>query len=249
LTQFGKIQPGMSAEIIPEQPVGGSYQATVTVVDKVFDAASATIGIRLDLPNPDYILPAGLKCQIRFTHVADGAPRLEPSRMQPATLQADGAPSQQLDGHAAPALPSVHRKQSPVEAEKPQAAAPAEPAASPAVSVVQSVQQDEYGNVQAPRQQLDGNAAPQSPSAKREQNTMAVEQLQAPAAAGQAAPAEQPAPSANPVVQSEQEGGYGEEQAPLPRPKPHVLEVKKGATPVKPKQPALPLAPAAATLP
>jgi len=66
LREFGKIQVGMSAEVIPEQPVGGRYQATVTVVDKVFDAASATIGIRLELPNPDYSLPAGLKCQVHF---------------------------------------------------------------------------------------------------------------------------------------------------------------------------------------
>ena len=66
LSEFGKIRPGMPAEISPEQPVGGTYQAMVTVVDKVFDAASATIGVRLELPNPDYALPAGLKCQVSF---------------------------------------------------------------------------------------------------------------------------------------------------------------------------------------
>ena len=38
----------------------------VTVVDQVFDAASGTIGIRLELSNPDYAIPAGLKCQVRF---------------------------------------------------------------------------------------------------------------------------------------------------------------------------------------
>ncbi len=69
LSEFGKIVPGMPADVIPEQPVGGRYRATVTVVDKVFDAASATIGVRLELPNPDYSLPAGLKCQVRFPGV------------------------------------------------------------------------------------------------------------------------------------------------------------------------------------
>jgi RND family efflux transporter MFP subunit len=69
LSEFGRIRPGMPADVIPEQPVGGRYQATVTIVDKVFDAASATIGVRLELPNPDYILPAGLKCQVRFPGV------------------------------------------------------------------------------------------------------------------------------------------------------------------------------------
>jgi membrane fusion protein (multidrug efflux system) len=38
----------------------------VTVVDKVVDAASGTFGVRLELPNPDLKLPAGLKCTVRF---------------------------------------------------------------------------------------------------------------------------------------------------------------------------------------
>jgi hypothetical protein len=38
----------------------------VTVVDRVVDAASGTFGVRLELPNPDYKLPGGLKCDIRF---------------------------------------------------------------------------------------------------------------------------------------------------------------------------------------
>jgi RND family efflux transporter MFP subunit len=66
LSQFGRIRPGMSAEVYLEAPVGGRYTAIVVVVDQVFDAASATIGIRLELPNPDYALPAGLKCRARF---------------------------------------------------------------------------------------------------------------------------------------------------------------------------------------
>jgi RND family efflux transporter MFP subunit len=66
LSQFGKIHPGTWAEVYPEEPVGGRYRAIVTIVDQVFDAASATIGVRLELPNPDYALPAGLRCQISF---------------------------------------------------------------------------------------------------------------------------------------------------------------------------------------
>ena len=64
VSQFGKIRVGMPGEVDPE--VGGRYAANVTVVDQVFDAASATFGVRLELPNPDYALPAGLKCQVRF---------------------------------------------------------------------------------------------------------------------------------------------------------------------------------------
>ena len=66
LSQFGRIHRGTLAEVYPEDPVGGRYPAIVTVVDQVFGAASGTIGIRLELSNPDYAIPAGLKCQVRF---------------------------------------------------------------------------------------------------------------------------------------------------------------------------------------
>ncbi len=69
LSQFGKINTGMKAEVFPEEPVGGKYSAVVTIVDKVFDAASGTIGIRLELPNPDHKLPAGLRCHVRFAGI------------------------------------------------------------------------------------------------------------------------------------------------------------------------------------
>jgi multidrug efflux pump subunit AcrA (membrane-fusion protein) len=52
--------------VSPEEPVGGEYPATVTVVDRVVDAASGTFGVRLELPNPDRALSAGLKCRVRF---------------------------------------------------------------------------------------------------------------------------------------------------------------------------------------
>jgi HlyD family secretion protein len=63
---LGKIAVGMRAEVQLEAPLGGSHPATVTVVDRVVDAASGTFGVRLELPNADYRLPAGLKCKVRF---------------------------------------------------------------------------------------------------------------------------------------------------------------------------------------
>ena len=63
---LGRITLGMRAEVLPEAPVGGVHAAKVSVVDRVVDAASGTFGVRLDLPNPDYTLPAGLKCRVRF---------------------------------------------------------------------------------------------------------------------------------------------------------------------------------------
>ncbi len=64
--RYGSIQPGMRAEVTPEPPAEGVYQATVTVVDRIIDAASGTFRVRAELPNPDYALPAGLRCKVRF---------------------------------------------------------------------------------------------------------------------------------------------------------------------------------------
>jgi RND family efflux transporter MFP subunit len=63
---YRKVHVGLDAEVVPEEPIGGIHKAKVTVVDRVFDAASSTFGVRLELPNPDYSLPAGLRCRIRF---------------------------------------------------------------------------------------------------------------------------------------------------------------------------------------
>ena len=63
---LGKISVGMRGEVIPEAPANGVHAARVKVVDRVVDAASGTFGVRLQLPNPGYRLPAGLKCKVRF---------------------------------------------------------------------------------------------------------------------------------------------------------------------------------------
>jgi RND family efflux transporter MFP subunit len=66
---YREVEVGTVAEVTPQEPVGGLYEAKVTVVDRVFDAASSTFGVRLELPNKDYALPAGLRCRIRFKTV------------------------------------------------------------------------------------------------------------------------------------------------------------------------------------
>jgi len=63
---FGQVEVGMSATVMPEAPLNGTYTARVTVVDKVVDAASATFGIRLEIPNNDLVVPAGLRCNVAF---------------------------------------------------------------------------------------------------------------------------------------------------------------------------------------
>lgn len=66
LDYFPELSVGQQVTIRPEPPIGGSYDATVTVIDRVFDAATATFGFRMVLPNPDLALPAGLRCEVVF---------------------------------------------------------------------------------------------------------------------------------------------------------------------------------------
>lgn len=63
---FGKIRVGQRAIIQPESPMVGNYQAEVAIVYRVADAASGSFRVALDLPNPDYSLPSGLKCMVQF---------------------------------------------------------------------------------------------------------------------------------------------------------------------------------------
>jgi RND family efflux transporter MFP subunit len=63
---FGSVRPGMRAAVIPEAPGDRVHVASVTIVDRVLDAASGTFGVRLELPNRDHAIPGGLHCQVRF---------------------------------------------------------------------------------------------------------------------------------------------------------------------------------------
>jgi len=63
----------MKARVFPEEPIGGQYTAKVVIVDQVIDAASGTFGIRLELPNRKYKIPAGLRCQVNFSSLKPAA--------------------------------------------------------------------------------------------------------------------------------------------------------------------------------
>jgi membrane fusion protein (multidrug efflux system) len=64
--KFGMIKKDDRAEVSLDVPKPREYNASVVIVDRVIDAASGTFGVRLILPNPDYLLPAGLKCKVKF---------------------------------------------------------------------------------------------------------------------------------------------------------------------------------------
>ena len=88
---YGKVTRGMEVEIVPEIPADARYRATVSVIDRIVDAASGTFGVRLDLPNKKHLLPAGIRCKANFPGIAASAAsagratiKAPASRIQPA---------------------------------------------------------------------------------------------------------------------------------------------------------------------
>ena len=63
---FGTVRVGTRGKMSLAPFLPGIFYAKVVVVDKVIDAASGTLGIRLQLPNPDNKIPAGIKCSVEF---------------------------------------------------------------------------------------------------------------------------------------------------------------------------------------
>lgn len=63
---MASVRVGMTGRVSLAPFFPGTHAAKVVVVDKVIDAASGTLGIRLQLPNPDNRFPAGIKCSVVF---------------------------------------------------------------------------------------------------------------------------------------------------------------------------------------
>jgi len=77
-TYFSKIKTGMSAMVKPEVSDTEPRGAKVIVVDRVIDAASNSFRVRLELPNPSYQLPPGLRCKVDFDLPAPAADTTKP---------------------------------------------------------------------------------------------------------------------------------------------------------------------------
>jgi RND family efflux transporter MFP subunit len=86
---FSKIKQGMGANVKPDMAEAAPQAAKVVVVDKVIDAASNSFRVRLELPNPNYQLPPGLRCKVDFDLNSPTADNAQP---KPATApSADNA--------------------------------------------------------------------------------------------------------------------------------------------------------------
>ena len=79
---YRQIRMGMVAEVTPATSDGSKEQARVTVIDRVLDPGSDSFGVRLELPNKDGHLLAGVRCKVNFPGVKSGfaSTSTEPAR-------------------------------------------------------------------------------------------------------------------------------------------------------------------------
>ncbi|MDJ0928760.1 MAG: efflux RND transporter periplasmic adaptor subunit [Gammaproteobacteria bacterium] len=139
VSYFGAIQPSQRAVVMPEQPMDGQYNATVTVVDRVADAASGTFRVRMSLPNPDYKLPSGLKCTVRFLPGVVAAPATA-AKAQPKGKSAKPAPDRPTP---APKQESSKRKNEPTAVPHAGVSTSSQPVAAPATERLDTTAIDE----------------------------------------------------------------------------------------------------------
>lgn len=60
------LKLGQTAIVMPTFDDSLHLEATITVIDAVADAASETVRVELELPNPDLALPAGIRCRVQL---------------------------------------------------------------------------------------------------------------------------------------------------------------------------------------
>lgn len=66
IAYFSQMAVGDVGRITPLEPSDRSFEGKVTVIDRVFDAASNTFGMRLALDNPEGLVPAGQRCSVEL---------------------------------------------------------------------------------------------------------------------------------------------------------------------------------------
>ena len=84
MENFGKIQAGMLADVMPEILLKEKLRGEVIAVDRIGDTASNTFGVKLSIPNPENRIPAGLKCIVKFI---DLAPKKIANQIDPAATE------------------------------------------------------------------------------------------------------------------------------------------------------------------
>lgn len=82
-TYFGSLRLGQELAVQPDLPGASTHAARIVQIDRVLDPASNTFRVRLDLPNGDGALPAGLRCRIDVAQIRTPA-AMPPAKAPPA---------------------------------------------------------------------------------------------------------------------------------------------------------------------
>ena len=61
---WAETRVGAEVDVLLERPTEAKLRGSVIVVDSVFDTASDTFGIRVELPNPGNTIPGGQRCRL-----------------------------------------------------------------------------------------------------------------------------------------------------------------------------------------
>lgn len=105
---YGRVQPGVRVTVQPDLPALPAVEGTVNLVDRVIDPASNTFRARIELPNPDSRVPAGLRCKAQFPEsVTAGLPSSAANKPAPAAPVLTPAPAATKPATAATAAANV----------------------------------------------------------------------------------------------------------------------------------------------
>ena len=77
---YGTVSVGSLLTVTPDLPNAAPRTAKVVLVDSVIDGPSNTFRARLELPNPNYELPAGVRCRVDLAGEAAPAASVAPAR-------------------------------------------------------------------------------------------------------------------------------------------------------------------------
>ncbi|MFK8084188.1 MAG: efflux RND transporter periplasmic adaptor subunit [Granulosicoccus sp.] len=104
-SKISTMKRGLQAEVWVAGLEGSVWTAFISRVDPVADVASDTYGVLLELPNPDYEVPVGRRCLVRFLDTK--APIEISAEVDPTEAEAAKAVSMSSDFTQAPDLASA----------------------------------------------------------------------------------------------------------------------------------------------
>lgn len=89
---FGTMRVGDEISVLPEIPNAAPRKGKVVLVDQLVDGPSNTFRVRLELPNPGRVLPAGLRCKADLAQSAARGAAASSDRAAPLPASASAKP-------------------------------------------------------------------------------------------------------------------------------------------------------------